>query len=182
MWRRVRIAPIAGCPRVRQYKEREGHSYVEYRLAAAAAGGFMGVRVGCARLATRAPHASSSSAARTNPVQPAARSQACTCRGTVQARDGALPAGSDEEYKASFPGITGHNPPHYQSGQSSTRRLPLVTSTPLRNRAVAMHCRRARGRLVVPPLVHRSWVTGLRRLDSRFDARCCGDIDTSEGQ
>jgi hypothetical protein len=33
----------------------------------------------------------------------------------------------------------------YQSGLPSTRQLELVSATPLRNGAVAMHYRRARG-------------------------------------
>src|SRR5262245_40063876 len=41
--------------------------------------------------------------------------------------------------------IAGHGPALYQSGLPSTRRLELVSATPLRNGAVAMHYRRARG-------------------------------------
>ncbi len=43
------------------------------------------------------------------------------------------------------PIIAGHGPTLYQSGLSSTRRLELVSSAPLRNGAVAMHYRRVRG-------------------------------------
>ena len=41
------------------------------------------------------------------------------------------------------PRIAGHGPTLYQSGLSGTRRLELVSATPLRNGAVAMHYRRA---------------------------------------
>src|SRR6188768_2695918 len=43
------------------------------------------------------------------------------------------------------PRIAGHGPTLYQSGLASTRRLDLVSSTPLRNGAVATHYRRVRG-------------------------------------
>jgi hypothetical protein len=43
------------------------------------------------------------------------------------------------------PRIDGHGPTLYQSGLPSTRRLELVSATPLRNGAVAMHYRPARG-------------------------------------
>jgi dihydrofolate reductase len=43
------------------------------------------------------------------------------------------------------PRIAGHGPTLYQSGLRSTRRLELVSAKPLRNGAVAMHYRRARG-------------------------------------
>ena len=43
------------------------------------------------------------------------------------------------------PRIAGHGPTLYQSGLSSTRRLELVSATPLRNGVVAMHYRRAGG-------------------------------------
>ncbi len=43
------------------------------------------------------------------------------------------------------PRIAGHGPTLYQSGLPGTRRLELVASAPLRNGAVAMHYRRARG-------------------------------------
>ncbi|MEO5815557.1 MAG: dihydrofolate reductase family protein [Gemmatimonadaceae bacterium] len=43
------------------------------------------------------------------------------------------------------PRLAGHGPTLYQSGLPSTRRLELVSTTPLRNGAVAMHYRRARG-------------------------------------
>ena len=42
------------------------------------------------------------------------------------------------------PRIAGHGPTLYQGGLPSTRRLELVSATPLRNGAVAMHYRRAR--------------------------------------
>ena len=41
------------------------------------------------------------------------------------------------------PRIVGHGPSLYQGGLPSTRRLELVSSTPLRNGAVALHYRRA---------------------------------------
>ena len=51
-----------------------------------------------------------------------------------------------DEYKFLFhPRIAGHGPTLYQSGLSSTRRLELVSSTPLRNGAIAIHYRRMRG-------------------------------------
>ena len=47
-----------------------------------------------------------------------------------------------DEYKFLIqPMIAGHGPTLYQSGLPSTRRLKLVSSTPLRNGAVAMHYR-----------------------------------------
>ncbi len=50
-----------------------------------------------------------------------------------------------DEYKfLVHPRITGHGPTLYQSGLPSTRRLDLVSATPLRNGAVAVHYRRAR--------------------------------------
>jgi dihydrofolate reductase len=50
-----------------------------------------------------------------------------------------------DEYKfLVHPRIAGHGPTLYQSGLPSTRRLELVSATPLRNGAVAMHYRRAR--------------------------------------
>ncbi len=42
------------------------------------------------------------------------------------------------------PRIVGHGPTLYQGGLPSTRRLELVSATPLRCGAVAMHYRRAR--------------------------------------
>ena len=42
------------------------------------------------------------------------------------------------------PRIAGHGPTLYESGLPATRRLELVSATPLRNGAVAMHYRRAR--------------------------------------
>jgi dihydrofolate reductase len=51
-----------------------------------------------------------------------------------------------DEYKVLVhPRIAGHGPTLYQSGLPGTRRLELVSSTPLRNGAVAMHYRRVRG-------------------------------------
>jgi dihydrofolate reductase len=51
-----------------------------------------------------------------------------------------------DEYKfLVHPRIVGHGPTLYQSGLPSTRRLELVSATPLRNSAIAMHYRRARG-------------------------------------
>ena len=41
------------------------------------------------------------------------------------------------------PRIAGHGPTLYQGGLPSTRRLELVSATPLSNGAVAMHYRRA---------------------------------------
>jgi hypothetical protein len=56
---------------------------------------------------------------------------------------------ADDETRAFFTRLMdecgGHGPTLYQSGLSSTRRLELVSSTPLRNGAVAMHHRRVRG-------------------------------------
>ena len=49
-----------------------------------------------------------------------------------------------DEYKfLVHPRIVGHGPTLYQSGLPSTRRLELVSATPLRCGAVAMHYRRA---------------------------------------
>ncbi len=42
------------------------------------------------------------------------------------------------------PRIAGHGPTLYQRGLLSTRRLELVTATPLRNGVLTMHYRRAR--------------------------------------
>ena len=51
-----------------------------------------------------------------------------------------------DEYKFLLhPRVAGHGPTLYQSGLPGTRRLELVSATPLRNGAVAMHYRRARG-------------------------------------
>ena len=41
------------------------------------------------------------------------------------------------------PTIAGHGPTLYQGGLPSTRRLELISASPLRNGAVAMHYRRA---------------------------------------
>ena len=43
------------------------------------------------------------------------------------------------------PRIAGHGPTLYQGGLPRTRRLELVSATPLRNCAVALHYRRTRG-------------------------------------
>ena len=43
------------------------------------------------------------------------------------------------------PRIVGHGPTLYQSGLPSPRRLELVSATPLRNGAIAVHYRRAQG-------------------------------------
>lgn len=49
-----------------------------------------------------------------------------------------------DEYKILMhPRIVGHGPSLYESGLPGTRRLALVSATPLRNGAVAMHYRRA---------------------------------------
>jgi len=49
-----------------------------------------------------------------------------------------------DEYKfLVHPRIAGHGPTLYQTGLPSTRRLELVSATPLRNGVVAMHYRRA---------------------------------------
>jgi dihydrofolate reductase len=42
------------------------------------------------------------------------------------------------------PRIAGHGPTLYQDGLPATRRLELLTATPLRNGAIATHYRRAR--------------------------------------
>jgi dihydrofolate reductase len=50
-----------------------------------------------------------------------------------------------DEYKfLVHPRLVGHGPTLYQSGLLSTRKLELVSATPLRNGVVAMHYRRAR--------------------------------------
>jgi dihydrofolate reductase len=50
-----------------------------------------------------------------------------------------------DEYKfLVHPRIAGHGPTLYQDGLSGARRLELVSATPLRNGAVAVHYRRAR--------------------------------------
>lgn len=50
-----------------------------------------------------------------------------------------------DEYKVLLhPRIAGHGPTLYQRGLPSTRRLDLVSVTPLRNGAVALHYRSAR--------------------------------------
>ena len=50
-----------------------------------------------------------------------------------------------DEYKLLVhPRIAGHGPTLYQGGLPSTRRLELLSATPLRCGAVAMHFRRAR--------------------------------------
>lgn len=51
-----------------------------------------------------------------------------------------------DEYKfLVHPRIAGRGPTLYQSGLPRTRRLELVSATSLRNGAVAMHYRSARG-------------------------------------
>jgi dihydrofolate reductase len=51
-----------------------------------------------------------------------------------------------DEYKfLVHPRVAGHGPTLYQSGLASTRRLELVSVTPLRNGAVALHYRRVSG-------------------------------------
>jgi dihydrofolate reductase len=51
-----------------------------------------------------------------------------------------------DEYKfLVHPRIVGHGPTLYESGLPGTRRLELVSATPLGNGAVAMHYRRAPG-------------------------------------
>ncbi|MEZ5460361.1 dihydrofolate reductase family protein [Dokdonella sp.] len=49
----------------------------------------------------------------------------------------------DEYQFLVHPRIASHGPKLFDSGLSSTRRLELIASTPLRNGAVAMHYRRA---------------------------------------
>jgi dihydrofolate reductase len=51
----------------------------------------------------------------------------------------------DEYQFLVHPRIAGHGPTLYQGGLPSTRRLELISSTPLRNGAVAMHYRRVGG-------------------------------------
>ncbi|GBD27512.1 hypothetical protein HRbin30_02863 [bacterium HR30] len=51
----------------------------------------------------------------------------------------------DEYMFLVHPRIAGHGPTLYQIGLPSTRRLDLISATPLRNGAVAMHYRRLRG-------------------------------------
>jgi len=51
-----------------------------------------------------------------------------------------------DEYKfLVHPRIAGHGPTLYQGGLPTTRKLELVSATPLRNGAVAVHYRRDRG-------------------------------------
>jgi dihydrofolate reductase len=50
-----------------------------------------------------------------------------------------------DEYKfLVHPRIVGHGPTLYESGLATTRRLELISATPLRAGALAMHYRRAR--------------------------------------
>ena len=50
-----------------------------------------------------------------------------------------------DEYKLLVhPRIAGHGPTLYASGLPGTRRLELISATPLSNGVVAMHYRRAR--------------------------------------
>lgn len=51
----------------------------------------------------------------------------------------------DEYQFLVHPRIAGHGPTLHQCGPPATRRLELITSTPLRNGAVALHYRRVRG-------------------------------------
>lgn len=51
----------------------------------------------------------------------------------------------DEYQFLVHPRIAGHGPTLYQRGLTNARRLELMSSTPLRNGAVAMRYRRARG-------------------------------------
>jgi dihydrofolate reductase len=50
----------------------------------------------------------------------------------------------DEYQLLVHPRIAGHGPTLYESGLPSTRRLELISATPLHGGAVAMHYRRAR--------------------------------------
>lgn len=51
-----------------------------------------------------------------------------------------------DEYRLLIhPRISGHGPTLYEGGLPDTRRLELITATPLRNGAIAVHYRRARG-------------------------------------
>jgi riboflavin biosynthesis pyrimidine reductase len=50
----------------------------------------------------------------------------------------------DEYMFLVHPRIAGHGPTLYESGLPGTRRLELISATPLRSGAVAMHYRRAR--------------------------------------
>ena len=50
----------------------------------------------------------------------------------------------DEYQLLVHPRIAGHGPTLYESGLPSTRRLELISATPLRSGPVAMHYRRAR--------------------------------------
>ena len=51
-----------------------------------------------------------------------------------------------DEYKILLhPRVAGHGPTLYQRGLPSTRRLELISATPLHNGAVALHYRRASG-------------------------------------
>jgi dihydrofolate reductase len=50
----------------------------------------------------------------------------------------------DEYRLLVHPRIAGHGPTLYEGGLAGTRRLELISATPLRNGAVAMHYRRAR--------------------------------------
>ncbi|MCC7106840.1 MAG: dihydrofolate reductase family protein [Chloroflexi bacterium] len=49
----------------------------------------------------------------------------------------------DEYQLLVHPRMAGHGPTLYESGLPSTRRLELISATPFRNGAVAMHYRRA---------------------------------------
>jgi dihydrofolate reductase len=50
----------------------------------------------------------------------------------------------DEYQFLAHPRIVGHGPTLYESGLPGTRRLELISETPLRNGVVAMHYRRVR--------------------------------------
>jgi len=71
--------------------------------------------------------------------------------GGVLLGSGALARALDElelidEYRfLVHPRIAGHGPTLYQDGLPATRRLALISSTPLTNGAVAMHYRRVSG-------------------------------------
>ena len=51
----------------------------------------------------------------------------------------------DEYQFLVHPRIAGHGPTLYQTGLPDTRRLELVSSSPLQNGVIALHYRRARG-------------------------------------
>lgn len=56
-----------------------------------------------------------------------------------------------DEYKfLVHPRIAGHGPTLFESGLTGTRKLALLSATPLRNGAVLMHYRRARDGATIP--------------------------------